>query len=87
MYNIALDCHNTAVLNQTWWNNLMPILKEENKMKPQTSMVRGWIEDFQDKKPYGATNDAISALNDARGRHKKSKRRQGKPKKKKTKSK
>lgn len=87
MYNIALDCHNTAVLNQTWWNNLMPILKEENKAKPQSSMMRGWVEDFQDKKPYGATNDAISALNDARGRHKKSKRRQGKPKKKQTKSK
>jgi hypothetical protein len=87
MYNIALDCHNTAVLNQTWWNNLMPILKEENKTKPKSSIVRGWIEDFQDNKQPDATYDATKALNDARGRHKKSKRRQGKPKKKQTKSK
>ena len=65
----------------------MPILKEENKTKPKSSIVRGWIEDFQDNKQPDATYDATKALNDARGRHKKSKRRQEKPKKKQTKSK
>jgi hypothetical protein len=59
IYNTALDCHTKAVLDQTWWNNLMPILKEENKKKP---------------------------IDVAKGRHKKSKRRQEKPKKKQTKS-
>jgi hypothetical protein len=87
LFHRALALYEVAKQWQTWWNNLMPILKEKNKMKPQSSMVRGWVEDFQDKKPYGATNDAISALNAARGRHKKSKRRQKKPKKKQTKSK
>jgi hypothetical protein len=60
IYNTALDCHTKAVLAQTWWNNSMPILIEENKKKP---------------------------IDVAQGRHKKSKRRQRKPKKKQTKSK
>ena len=52
-YNIALDCYISALADQTWWSNLVPTLKEENKSK---------------RYKLGAVFDAISALGDARGR-------------------
>ena len=71
-YNIALDCYISALADQTWWSNLVPTLKEENKSK----------------KSYrpGAVFDAISALGDARGRINKTTLRKRKHKKRKHKN-
>ena len=71
-YNIALDCYISALAEQTWWSNLVPTLKEENKSK----------------KSYrpGAVFDAISALGDARGRINKTTLRKRKHKKRKPKN-
>ena len=71
-YNIALDCYISALAEQTWWSNLVPTLKEENKSK----------------KSYrpGAVFDAISALGDARGRINKTTLRKRKHKKRKHKN-
>ena len=71
-YNIALDCYISALADQTWWSNLVPTLKEENKSK----------------KSYrpGAVFDAISAFGDARGRINKTTLRKRKHKKRKHKN-
>ena len=71
-YNIALDCYISALADQTWWSNLVPTLKEENKSK----------------KSYrpGAVFDAISAFGEARGRINKNTLRKRKPKKRKHKN-
>ena len=71
-YNIALDCYISALAEQTWWSNLVPTLKEENKSK----------------KSYrpGAVFDAISAYGDARGRINKTTLRKRKPRKRKHKN-
>ena len=71
-YNSALDCYISALAEQTWWSNLVPTLKEENKSK----------------KSYrpGAVFDAISALGDARGRINKTTLRKRKHKKRKPKN-
>ena len=52
-YNIALDRYISALAEQTWWSNLVPTLKEENKSK---------------RYRRGAVFDAISANGAARGR-------------------
>jgi len=87
MYNQALLCHNTALADQAWWSDLVQILKSKNKTRTKGSTLNTWMQDFQDKKQPDATYKATKALNDARCRHKKSKRRQEKPKKKQSKSK
>ena len=71
-YNSALDCYISALADQTWWSNLVPTLKEENKSK----------------KSYrpGAVFDAISAFGDARGRINKTTLRKRKHKKRKHKN-
>ena len=71
-YNIALDCYISALADQTWWSNLVPTLKEENKSK----------------KSYrpGAVFDAISAFGEARGRINKTTLRKRKHKKRKHKN-
>lgn len=71
-YNIALDCYTSALAEQTWWSNLVPTLKEENKSK----------------KSYrpGAVFDAISAFGEARGRINKTTLRKRKPRKRKHKN-
>ena len=71
-YNIALDRYISALAEQTWWSNLVPTLKEENKSK----------------KSYrpGAVFDAISAFGDARGRINKTTLRKRKHKKRKHKN-
>ena len=71
-YNIALDCYISALAEQTWWSNLVPTLKEENKSK----------------KSYrpGAVFDAISAFGEARGRINKTTLRKRKHKKRKHKN-
>ena len=52
-YNIALDRYISALAEQTWWSNLVPTLKEENKSK---------------RYRRGAVFDAISEFGRARGR-------------------
>ena len=71
-YNSALDCYISALAEQTWWSNLVPTLKEENKSK----------------KSYrpGAVFDAISAYGEARGRINKTTLRKRKPRKRKHKN-
>lgn len=71
-YNIALDCYISALAEQTWWSNLVPTLKEENKSK----------------KSYrpGAVFDAISAFGEALGRINKTTLRKRKHKKRKHKN-
>ena len=71
-YNIALDCYISALAEQTWWSNLVPTLKEENKSK----------------KSYrpGAVFDAISEFGRARGRINKTTLRKRKPRKRKHKN-
>ena len=71
-YNTALDCYISALAEQTWWSNLVPTLKEENKSK----------------KSYrpGAVFDAISANGEARGRINKTTLRKRKHKKRKHKN-
>ena len=71
-YNSALDCYISALADQTWWSNLVPTLKEENKSK----------------KSYrpGAVFDAISAFGEARGRINKNTLRKRKHKKRKPKN-
>ena len=66
-YNIALDCYISALAEQTWWSNLVPTLKEENKSK----------------KSYrpGAVFDTISEFGRARGRINKTTLRKRKHKK------
>ena len=44
----------------------MPTLKEENKK--HGSLMRTWMNDFNEKIPEGASFDAISELGRARGR-------------------
>ena len=62
-YNAALDCYNNALSDQVWWNNLMPILIEENKNRGSS-----WMSYLHKTKRPGAAFDAISAFGDARGR-------------------
>ena len=71
-YTNALECYINALAEQTWWTNLVPTLKEENK----------------NKKSYrpGAVFDAISAFGDARGRINKTTLRKRKPRKRKHKN-
>ena len=71
-YNSALDCYISALADQTWWSNLVPTLKEENKSK----------------KSYrpGAVFDAISEFGRARGRINKTTLRKRKHKKRKHKN-
>ena len=71
-YNTALDCYISALAEQTWWSNLVPTLKEENKSKKSYR--------------HGAVFDAISALGDARGRINKTTLRKRKHKKRKNKN-
>ena len=52
-YNIALDRYISALAEQTWWSNLVPTLKEENKSK---------------RYRRGAVFDAISEFGRARCR-------------------
>ena len=70
-YNIALDCYISALAEQTWWSNLVPTLKEENKSK---------------RYRRGAAFDAISANGAARGRINKTTLRKRKHKKRKPKN-
>jgi len=70
-YNYALQAYNTALANEIWWTDLMPTLKEENKK--HGSLMRTWMYDFNEKKPEGASFDAISAFGNARGRANKKK--------------
>ena len=81
-YNAALDCYNNALSDQVWWNNLMPILIEENKNRGSR-----WMSYLHKTKRPGAAFDAISAFGDARGRINKYSLRKRKPKKRKSKNK
>ena len=81
-YNIALDCYNNAVADQMWWNNLSPILIEENKNRGSR-----WMSYLHKTKRPGAAFDAISAFGDARGRINKATLRKRKQKKRKHKNK
>ena len=81
-YNIALDCYNNAVADQMWWNNLSPILIEENKNRGSR-----WMSYLHKTKRPGAAFDAISAFGDARGRINKATLRKRKQKKRKSKNK
>jgi hypothetical protein len=65
-YNYALQAYNTALANEIWWTNLIPTLKEENKK--YGSLMRTWMYDLNEKKPPGASFDAISEFGRARGR-------------------
>jgi hypothetical protein len=82
-YNYALQAYNNALANEIWWNDLVPTLKEENKK--YGSLIRTWMHDFNEKKPPGASFDAISELGRARGRanRKKSSLHKRKPRKRK----
>ena len=81
-YNIALDCYNNALADQVWWNNLRPILIEENKNRGSS-----WMNYLHKTKRPGAAFDAISAFGDARGRINKATLRKRKLKKRKPKNK
>ena len=81
-YNAALDCYNNALSDQVWWNNLMPILIEENKNRGSS-----WMSYLHKTKRPGAAFDAISAFGDARGRINKATLRKRKQKKRKSKNK
>ena len=81
-YNIALDCYNNALADQVWWNNLSPILIEENKNRGSS-----WMNYLHKTKRPGAAFDAISAFGDARGRINKATLRKRKQKKRKPKNK
>ena len=81
-YNAALDCYNNALSDQVWWNNLMPILIEENKNRGSS-----WMNYLHKTKRPGAAFDAISAFGDARGRINKATLRKRKQKKRKPKNK
>ena len=81
-YNIALDCYNNALSDQVWWNNLSPILIEENKNRGSS-----WMNYLHKTKRPGAAFDAISAFGDARGRINKATLRKRKQKKRKLKNK
>lgn len=81
-YNAALDCYNNALSDQVWWNNLMPILIEENKNRGSS-----WMSYLHKTKRPGAAFDAISAFGDARGRINKATLRKRKQKKRKLKNK
>lgn len=81
-YNIALDCYNNALADQVWWNNLSPILIEENKNRGSS-----WMNYLHKTKRPGAAFDAISAFGDARGRINKYTLRKRKQKKRKPKNK
>ena len=81
-YNAALDCYNNALSDQVWWNNLSPILIEENKNRGSS-----WMNYLHKTKRPGAAFDAISAFGDARGRINKSTLRKRKQKKRKHKNK
>lgn len=80
-YNAALDCYNTALSDQVWWNNLSPILIEENKNRGSS-----WMNYLHKTKRPGAAFDAISAFGDARGRINKATLRKRKQKKRKHKN-
>ena len=81
-YNAALDCYNNALSDQVWWNNLSPILIEENKNRGSS-----WMNYLHKTKRPGAAFDAISAFGDARGRINKATLRKRKQKKRKHKNK
>jgi hypothetical protein len=65
-YNYALQAYNTALANEIWWTNLIPTLKEENKK--HGSLMRTWMYGFNEKRPEGASFDAIGEFGRARGR-------------------
>jgi hypothetical protein len=65
-YNYALHAYNTALANEIWWTNLIPTLKEENKK--HGSLMRTWMYGFNEKRPEGASFDAIGEFGRARGR-------------------